>query len=80
MLTRNPSYPISISNACQIPSNTKKVNPKVLDAVDGFHAILLDKESQPLTFITEWGRYMYLQLPKGFLASADAYTRRGMMK
>ena len=51
----------------------------VLDAADGFHAILLNKESQPLTtFITEWGRYMYLyhKLPQGFLASTDAYTRR----
>ena len=48
-----------------------------MDAADGFHAILLKKESQPLTtFITEWGRYMYLQLPQGFLASTDAYTRR----
>ena len=34
-------------------------------------------ESQTLTtFITEWGRYMYLQLPQGFLTSTDAYTRR----
>ena len=55
------------------PPNTKK---SILDAVDGFHAILLDKESQPLTtFITELGRYMYLRLPQGFLASTDAYTR-----
>ena len=49
----------------------------VLNAADGFHAILLNKESQTLTtFITEWGRYMYLQLPQGFLTSTDAYTRR----
>ena len=59
--------------AYQIPSNTKK---SVLDAVDGFHAILLDEESQPMTFITEWETYMYLRLPLGFLASTDAYTRR----
>ena len=55
------------------PPNTKK---SILDAVDDFHAILLDKESQPLTtFITELGRDMYLRLPQGFLASTDAYTR-----
>lgn len=60
--------------ACQIPPNTKK---SLLDAAGGFHAILLDKESQPMTtFITEWERYMYLQLRQGFLASTDAYTRR----
>ena len=60
--------------ACQVPPNTYKT---VLDAVDGYHAVALDEESQPLTtFITEWGRYMYLRMPQGFLASGDAYTRR----
>ena len=34
-------------------------------------------ESQPLTtFITEWGRFMYLRMPQGYVASGDAYTRR----
>ena len=43
--------------ASSIPPNTWKT---ILDAVDGFNAITLDRESQPLTtFITEWGRYMY---------------------
>ena len=28
------------------------------------------------TFITEWGRFMYLRMPQGYLASSDAYTRR----
>ena len=60
--------------ALQVPANTKKT---VLDAVDGYHSILLDEESQPLTtFITEWGRFMYLRMPQGYLASGDAYTRR----
>ena len=46
-------------------------------AVDGYHSVPLDKESQPLsTFITEWGRFMYLRMPQGYLASGDAYTRR----
>ena len=45
--------------------------------MDGYHAIELDAESQPLTtFITEWGRYIYLCLPQGYLAAGDAYTRR----
>ena len=39
--------------ACQVPPSTYKT---VLDAVDGYHAVSLDAESQPLTtFITEWG-------------------------
>ena len=49
----------------------------VLDAVDGYHSVSLDEESQPYTtFITEWGRYQYLRMPQGYLASGDAYTRR----
>ena len=60
--------------ALQVPPNQKKT---VLDAVDGYHSVPLDKESQPLTtFITEWGRFMYLRMPQGYLASGDAYTRR----
>jgi len=54
--------------ACQVPPNT-------FDAVDGYHAIPLDDESQHFTtFITEWGRYGYLRMPQGFKASGDAYT------
>ena len=49
----------------------------VLDAVNGYHSIPLDKESQPLTtFITEWGRYMYIRMPQGYVLSGDAYTCR----
>ena len=49
----------------------------MFDAVDGYHSVKLDEESQPLTaFISEWGRYMYLRLPQGYLAAGDAYTRR----
>ena len=45
--------------------------------VDGYHAIALDKESQTLTnFTTEWGCYMYFCLPRGYIASGDAYTWR----
>ena len=60
--------------ALQVPPKQKKT---VLDAVDGYHSVPLDKTSQPLTtFITEWGRFMYLRMPQGSLASGDAYTRR----
>ena len=44
-------------------------------AVDGYHAVELDSESQPsTTFISEWGRYMYLCLPYLFITAGDAYT------
>ena len=60
--------------AMQVPPNTKNT---VLDAVDGYHSVILDEASQPhTTFITEWGRFMYLRMLQGYLASGDAYTRR----
>ena len=37
----------------------------------------LDEESQWLiTFIIEWGRFMYLRMPQSYLASGDDYTQR----
>ena len=43
--------------------------------MDGYHSIPLDEESQPLTtFIMEWGHFVYLRMPQGYLASGDAYT------
>ena len=60
--------------ASQIPPNTKK---SIIDVVDGFHSIGLDESSQPVTtFITEWGWYMYRQMPWGFIVSGDVYTHR----
>ena len=60
--------------ATQIPANVKKT---IFDAVDGYHAVPLHEDSKHLTtFITQWGAYRYCRLPQGFLASADAYTRR----
>ena len=58
--------------ACQIPPHTKKT---VLDAVDGYHSVALDEESQKLTtFITAWGRYRYKRLTQGHISAGDAYT------
>ena len=59
--------------ASQILPQTKRT---VTDAVDGYHAIPLDQESQKLTiFITEWGRYMNLWMPQGFKATEVIYTK-----
>ncbi|MEL6802917.1 MAG: DDE-type integrase/transposase/recombinase, partial [Bacteroidota bacterium] len=45
--------------------------------MDGYHAIPLHKDSKHFTtFITPWGAYRYYRLPQGFVALADAYTRR----
>ena len=55
----------------------QQVYKTVLDAYNGYHQVLLDKESiKSTTFITELGRYQYLRAPQGHLASGDAYTRR----
>ena len=49
----------------------------MLDAVGGYHAIPVDKDSQyPTAFITEWGRPMYKQIPQGFIAAWNIYTRQ----
>ena len=70
--THHTSTPFQL--ASQVPAHTKK---SVVDAVDGFHYVALDSKSQPLTtFITEWGRFMYLRMPQGFVVEGDAYTRR----
>ena len=57
-------------NACQSDKT-------VLDAVDGYHTIPLDQDSQSLTaFITEWGRFMYKHILQGFIAAGDIYKRQ----
>ena len=54
--------PFQVAN--WIPTNIYKT---VLEAVDGYHAIPLDRDSPYLTaFITEWSRLMYNQIPQGF--------------
>ena len=49
----------------------------MLDAYNGYHQVPLDEGGSKLTtFITEFGRFQYLRVPQGHLASGDAYTRR----
>ena len=58
----------------QILPHTKNT---IINAVDEYHAIPLDQESQKLTsFITDWGRYMNFWMPQGFKAAEDIYTKR----
>ena len=46
-----------------------------LDAKNGYHQILLDKEAQDLTcFITPWGRYKFLRGPQGFVGTGHKYN------
>ena len=49
----------------------------VLDAYNGYHQVPLHEESSKLTIFTaEFGRFQYLRVPQGHLASDDVYTRR----
>lgn len=49
----------------------------VFDALKGYHQCPLDEESQKLTtFITPFGRYMYLRAPYGISSISEYYNRR----
>ena len=49
----------------------------VTDAWNGFHGMLLDEESRPLTtYITPCGRFRYVRAPQGYFSSGDGYNRR----
>ena len=75
MFTTNTPRTVSIQSRCTDSSEQKE--NCYIDAVDGFHSVEVDKESQHLLiFITDWGRYMPLRLPQGYFASGDAFTHR----
>ena len=63
--------------ASEIPPNTKKT---ILDAVDGYHSVILDEESQLLTtFITPFtphARFCYVRCPQGLTSANDYYNAR----
>ena len=49
----------------------------VFDALKGYHQCPLDAASQKLTtFITPFGRYMYLRAPYGICSISEHYDRR----
>lgn len=57
-----------------VPSFKKKT---VSDAWNGYHSVPLREEDRHFTtFITPWGRYRYITLPQGYIASGDGYSRR----
>lgn len=48
------------------------------DAAQGYWQLSLDENSQQLTtFITPYGRYMFLRAPMGLSSTGDEYSRRG---
>ena len=66
-------YPFDIISS--IPLNTYKT---VADAYQGYHQVLLDKESSMLTTFTneDMGRLRFLHTPQGLSSAGDAYCSR----
>ena len=57
-----------------VPPNSSKT---VLDAWNGYHSVLLWEEDRHLTtFLTQWWRYKYCNLPQGHMAAGDPYEAR----
>lgn len=48
-----------------------------IDCTSGFHQVVLDDQSVPLTcFLTPFGRFVYHRLPFGILTGSDVYQSR----
>lgn len=70
--THPTDYPLDLVSS--IPVHSYKT---IADAYQGYHQVILDKESRKLTtFITEFGRYHCCRPPQGLNSSGDAYTSR----
>ena len=68
-------FPAAKDIIATIPSGSKRF--AVFDCHQGYHQIVLDKKSRPLTtFLTEFGRYRYLRAPMGLNSSGDEFCRR----
>ncbi len=72
-----PYYPmVTPKDAVELPRTARKF--ATLDAKTGYWQIILDAESQELTtFITPYGRFMFLRNPMGLASAQDEYCRRG---
>ena len=69
-MTRTPAQVVR-----RIPEGAKYFT--VVDALKGYHQVLLDEESQKLTtFITPFGRYMFKRLPFGVSDASEEYNMR----
>ena len=71
---RQPMHPMKTPK--EAVSNIKYFS--TLDATQGYWQIALSKESQELiTFLTPWGRYLFLRSPVVLSSTRDEYCRRG---
>ena len=75
---RRPIHPMKTPK--EAVSNIKPESKyfSTLDATQGYWQIALSQESQELTtFLTPWGRYLFLRSPMGLSSTGDEYCRRG---
>ena len=73
---KRPIFPVSKIDVSLANIKGAKIFSK-LDANAGYHQIKLDKESQPLTtFLTPFGRYMYVRLPFGINCSGNYFSKK----
>ena len=75
---RRPIHPMKTPK--EAVSNIKPESKyfSTLDATQGYWQIALSQESQELTtFLTPWGRYLFLRSPMGLSSTVDEYCRRG---
>ena len=75
---RRPIHPMKTPK--EAVSNIKPGSQyfSTLDATQGYWQIALSQESQELTtFLTPWGRYLFLRSPMGLSSTGDEYCRRG---
>ena len=75
---RRERYPsVTPARAVTDIQQSKAICFTVFDALKGYHQCPLDEESQKLTtFITPFGRFMYLRAPYGISSISEHYDRR----
>ena len=70
--------PSPFNLAQSVSSGTRKT---VLDAWNGYQAVLLDEDSrEPTTFITKFGRYRYSRTPQGEWEHLNSSFRRNCLR
>ena len=74
----HPAYPVNTPHEAVHSVTTGSRWFSVMDAKNGYHQILLDKESQDYTcFMAPWGRFKFLRAPMGFISTGDKYNCEG---
>ena len=75
---KRPAYPVNTPHEAVHSFMPGSRWFSVMYAKNGYHQILLDKESQDYTcFMTPYGRFKFLRAPVGFISTGDKYNYEG---